>query len=210
MRRLRRAYYDKFSRFYDRFVALHSRDTQGLARTFLADRLPVAGGDSVLDLCTGTASLLSHLHAKVGCVGQVVGMDFSHGMLKVAQEKTRSFPNVHLVEGDAGQLPFAAETFEAVTCSHAFYELKRQTQGWALQEIVRVLRPQGTFLMMEHDVPRNPFVRALFYLRLASMGAARAITFLHREQEVLERYFGSVEKVMPLAGRSKIIICRKY
>jgi hypothetical protein len=29
MRRVRRAYYDTFSRFYDRFVALHSRDTQG-------------------------------------------------------------------------------------------------------------------------------------------------------------------------------------
>ena len=39
MRRVRRAYYDWFSRFYDRFVALHSRDKQGLARKFLVDRL---------------------------------------------------------------------------------------------------------------------------------------------------------------------------
>ena len=29
MRRGRRAYYDNFSRFYDRFVALHSRDRRG-------------------------------------------------------------------------------------------------------------------------------------------------------------------------------------
>jgi ubiquinone/menaquinone biosynthesis C-methylase UbiE len=209
MRHMRRAYYDKFSRFYDRFVALHSRDTQGLARKFLADRLPVEKGASVLDLCTGTASLLSHLQAKVGPDGQVVGMDFSRGMLKVAHEKTRSLPNIHLVEADAGQLPFAGGTFDAVTCSHAFYELKRQTQGRALREIVRVLRPQGAFLMMEHDVPANAFVRALFYLRLAFMGAGRAITFLRHEREVLEGYFGSVEKVVPPAGRSKVMICRK-
>jgi ubiquinone/menaquinone biosynthesis C-methylase UbiE len=209
MRRVRRVYYDKFARFYDRFVALHSRDTQGLARRFLADQLPVEDGGSVIDVCTGTGSLLSHLQMKVGSDGHVVAVDFSHGMLKVAREKTRDLPNVHLVQADAGRLPFPAGTFDAVTCSHAFYELKGETQNRALQEIVRVLRPQGAFLMMEHDVPSNAFVRALFYLRLASMGAARAITVLRHEREVLERYFGSVEKVVPPGGRSKVMICRK-
>ena len=162
MRRGRRAYYDSFSRFYDRFVALHSRDRPGLARKFLVDRVPVPNGGSVLDLCTGTATLLTWLQAKVGADGRVVGVDFSHGMLKAAQEKTKSFANVYLVEADAGCLPFVTGAFDAVTCSHAFYELKGEAQDRALQEIVRVLRPQGTFLMMEHDVPVNPFVRALF------------------------------------------------
>jgi len=209
MRLMRRAYYNKFSSFYDRFVALHSRDTQGLARKVLADRLPVENGGSVLDVCTGTATLLSHLQAKVGRDGQVVGVDFSHGMLKVAHEKAKSFPNVHLVEADAGCLPFVAGTFDAVTCSHAFYELKGETQDWALREIVRVLKPKGAFLLMEHDVPPNAFVRALFYLRLTFIGAGRAITFLRHEREVLERYFQNVEKTGPPAGRSKVLICRK-
>ena len=78
-----------------------------------------------------------------------------------------------------------------------------------MQEIVRVLKPKGAFLMMEHDVPPNPFVRALFYLRLAFIGAGRAVSFLRSEQEVLERYFASVEKVVAPAGRSKVMICGK-
>jgi len=205
MRHTRRRYYDKFSRYYDRFVAFHSRDTQQVARKFLADLLPMRNGGSVLDICTGTASLLSHFQAKVGRAGRVVGMDFSHGMLKVAREKTRTFPNIDIVEADAAHLPFARRRFDAVTCSHAFYELKGKTQSRALAEIVRVLKPQGTFLMMEHDVPPNPFLRALFYLRLAVVGTGRAVTFLRREREVLEGYFGSVEKVA--AGRSKVMIC---
>ncbi len=209
MRRGRRAYYDKLSRFYDRFVSLHSRDTQSVARKFLVERVPVPNGGSVLDLCTGTATLLTHLRAKVGAEGQVVGVDFSHGMLKVAREKTRNFANVHLVEADAGRLPFATGAFEAVTCSHAFYELKGETQTWALQEVVRVLRPGGTFLMMEHDVPPNPLVKALFYLRLTLIGAGRAIAFLRREQEVLARYFGSVEKIVAPGRRSKVMLCQK-
>jgi demethylmenaquinone methyltransferase/2-methoxy-6-polyprenyl-1,4-benzoquinol methylase len=207
MRHTRRTYYDKFSRYYDRFVALHSRDTQEVTRKFLADLLPIQNGGSVLDICTGTASLLSHLQAKVGRDGRVIGMDFSHGMLKVAREKTRNFPNVNLVEADAAHLPFTRSTFDAVTCSHAFYELKGETQGRALEEILRVLKPKETFLMMEHDVPSNPFLRALFYLRLAVVGAGRAVTFLRREREILETYFGSVEKVV--AGRSKVMICNK-
>ena len=67
------------------------------------------------------------------------------------------------------------------------YELKGETQDQALQEIVRVLRPKGTFLMimMEHDVPANPLVRILFYLRLPFVGAERAVIFLRHEREVL-------------------------
>jgi ubiquinone/menaquinone biosynthesis C-methylase UbiE len=209
MRRGRRVYYDAFSRFYDRFVALHSRDKQGLARKFLVEQIPVENVSAVLDLCTGTGTLLTHLQARVGHNGHVVGADFSHGMLKMAQEKTRSLANVGLVEADAGGLPFMNGVFDAVTCSHAFYELKGDTQCQTLQEIVRVLRSGGNFLMMEHDVPANPFVRALFYLRLTFIGAGQVITFLRREQEVLERHFASVEKVVAPAGRSKVMICRK-
>jgi len=162
MRRGRRAYYNAFSKFYDRFVALHSGDKQGLARRFLADQIPGGVGSSILDLCTGTGSLLPHIQSAVGPHGKTVGVDFSHGMLKAAREKTRKLENVYLVEADAGVLPFPAHTFDTITCSHAFYELKGETQAKALEEIVRVLKPHGVFLMMEHDVPRNRLIRAFF------------------------------------------------
>jgi ubiquinone/menaquinone biosynthesis C-methylase UbiE len=207
--RVRRAYYDRFSRFYDRFVDMHSRDTEGLARKFLADKLPVQRGGMVLDLCTGTAALVPPLQAKVGPEGRVVGLDFSHGMLKVGRKKVRCFANVHLVEADAGSLPFLPCGFDMVTCSHAFYELKGETRHRVLREIVRVLKPTGTFLMMEHDVPTNPFVRTLFYLRLTFIGGGRATTFLRHEREVLEQYFGNVDKIVAPVGRSKVMVCQR-
>jgi len=209
MRHGRRAYYDAFSKLYDRFVALHSGDKQGLARQYLADHIPRDASSSVLDLCTGTGSILRHIRRRVGPEGRTIGVDFSHGMLKVAGEKTRGLENVYLVEGDAGVLPFPAHTFDAVTCSHAFYELKGETQTKALEEIVRVLKPHGVFLMMEHDVPRNHFIGTLFYVRLTLVGSGRAIAFLRQEQKVLERYFGMVDKIVAPAGPSKIMRCRK-
>ena len=130
-------------------------------------------------------------------------------MRRIQEGKTRSCLNVHLVEADAGRLPFGAGSFDAVTCSHAFYELRGETQSRALEEILRVLTPNGVFLMMEHDVPSNLLLRALFYLRLTVAGAGRAVAFLRREREVLEGHFRSVEKALSPAGRSKVLICRK-
>jgi ubiquinone/menaquinone biosynthesis C-methylase UbiE len=207
MRNLRRSYYNAFSRFYDKFVALHSADAQGALRRFFSDRVPVTEGDFVLDICTGTGSLLLHLMEKTGVDGFVVGADFSTGMLKVGQEKIKMYKNTYVLACDVAYLPFNANVFDAVTCTHAFYELKGETQDRALREIVRVLKAGRPFLMMEHDVPRRPLIRALFYVRLFSMGAKRAIYILRHEKRTLKRYFESVEKITTPSGRSKIMIC---
>lgn len=206
---VRQIYYNAFSRFYDRFVAFHSSDKQGAAREFLSSMVPVGGGDRILDVCTGTGSLLLRLRKKVGRRGLVVGADFSRGMLHVNQKKTEMYKNICLVEADAASLPFPEQSFDAVTCSHAFYELKGGSQERSLQEILRVLKPGKAFFMMEHDLPERPLVRAMFYLRLASMGAKSAINILRHEKMMLGRCFGSVEKVITPTGRSKIMICRK-
>lgn len=205
----RRFYYNLFSRFYDRFVVLHSTDPQGMARKFLSDLVPVGEGDRVLDICTGTGSLLLELSARVGEDGQAVGLDFSRGMLGVCRQKTSSHANIRLVEASAADIPFGAGSFDAVTCSHAFYELKGGTQDRALREILRVLKPGKAFLMMEHDLPERPLARGLFYIRLASMGSKRALAILRHERETLEKYFASVEKVATPTGRSKIMISRR-
>ena len=207
MRNLRRSYYNAFSRFYDKFVALHSVDAHGALRKFFSEKVPVNEGDFVLDICMGTGSLLLYLRDKIGAKGLVVGVDFSRGMLKVGQEKAKTYKNISLLESDVAYLPFAADVFDAVTCSHAFYELKGETQDRTLRETVRVLKPGKPFLMLEHDVPKSSLMRALFYIRLFSMGAKRAIHILKHEKATLETYFKIVEKLVTPTGRSKILVC---
>jgi len=208
MGKFRQKYYDYFSRIYDRFVALHSSDRQGELRKFLSEKTGAQGGDKLLDICTGTASLLKHLKERTGDGGVVVGADFSRGMLHVAKGKTAGLDRVFLVRADASRLPFKGKMFDAVTCAHAFYELKGPSQDKCLKEVGRVLKPGHPFLMLEHDVPQNPFVRMLFYLRLLTMGTSRAFDILRREKELLARYFGIVDKITTPTGRSKIMICR--
>lgn len=208
-RNLRRKYYDFFSRFYDGFVALHSGDRGGALREEFAAGTGLRKGDIALDICTGTGSLLLSLHRHVGVEGRVIGIDFSMGMLQAAKTKTAVHPNIHLLQADAAELPFKREALNLVTCSHAFYELKGDTRNRCLQEISRALKKGGRFLMMEHDVPKNLFIRFLFYLRILSMGSRKALAILKNEKTLYQEYFASVERTTTKTGRSKIFACQK-
>lgn len=210
MSNYRRSYYNVFSKIYDRFVALHSSDARGDLRQFLAGQVPVCEGETVLDLCTGTASLLPLLSRKVGVAGRIYGVDFSQGMLGVGRARTRYYENIQLVEADVAELPFHERSIDAVTCSYAFYELKGATQDKAIQEIKRVLKPRKAFLLMEHDLPDSAVIRTLFYIRLASMGARRALSILRHEEALLRRHFTQVDKMVTANGRTKVFICRNY
>jgi len=97
--------------------------------------------------------------------------------------------------------------FSAVTCSHAFYELKGATQVNTLDEIKRCLKPGKPFLMMEHEVPENRLVLLLYRIRLMSMGRERALQILKHEAGFLKRHFRQVRKAAVVTGKSKIYIC---
>lgn len=207
MRNWRQRYYDRFSSVYDRFVAMHSSDRQGDLRAYLAGTTGVLPGGSVLDVCAGTGSLLERLAVHTGQSGLVVGVDFSQGMLSVAKDKLASLPAVSLVQADAASLPFKSAAFDAVTCAHAFYELKGTSQTACLREVLRVLKPAKPFLMMEHEIPQNRFIRLLFYVRLLCMGAKRAVQILRNERQLLEKHFSRVQKLGTPTGHSKIWRC---
>jgi demethylphylloquinol methyltransferase len=207
-RRYRIRYYDAFSRVYDRFVAAHSTDRSGRLREILADRAALSRGARALDLCTGTGAMLPALARGAGADGLVVGLDFSGGMLERARRKTTGTPGVALVRAEAERLPFRAGSFDAVTCSHAFYELKGAAADQALAEVARTLRPGGAFLMMEHEVPEKPLIRLLFHLRLLSMGLRKAREVLGDEEKLFRAHFAMVERVATGSGKSKLILGR--
>jgi len=204
--RYRVRYYDAFSRVYDRFVAAHSSDREGRLRRVLAERTALRPGDRALDLCTGTGAMLPALAERTGDSGLVVGLDFSGGMLAQAKRKIAGGGVVALVRADAERLPFRDGSFHAVTCSHAFYELKGEGAELVLEEVGRTLLPHGRFLMMEHEVPRTRLVRLLFYLRLLSMGLTKAIEILGHEEDLFRRHFATVERIETDTGHSKIIL----
>ncbi|MGD8208051.1 MAG: class I SAM-dependent methyltransferase [Thiohalocapsa sp.] len=211
MKRLRRTYYDLFARVYDRVIALHSRDAGASARDFLVRRSDIAANGSLLDLCTGTGAVAIRARQATGPGGLIVGVDFSVGMIRRAREKARrSTPDgIAFVVADAACLPFRAESFDVVTCSHAMYELRPSVRDRVLREAQRVLRPGGRFLMMEHCEPTRPVARLLYRIRLAAVGSSGNRDFARDEVPFLRPLFSGVECALSDSGRSKVIVGAK-
>ncbi len=108
----------------------------------------VRPGDRVLDAACGTGDL-AIAAAKAG--GNVTGLDFSRRMLERAGRKA---PALEWVEGDLLELPFADESFDAVTVGFGVRNVADLER--ALAELHRVLRPGGRLGILEITHPRGP------------------------------------------------------
>ena len=118
------------------------------------DALAVGRGDRVLDLAAGTGTSAAPL-ADRGV--RVVACDLSLGMLQVGHRKR---PDIAFVAGDAGRLPFADESFDAVTISFGLRNVP-DVDG-ALEEMLRVTRPGGRVVICEFSRPTNKAFRAVY------------------------------------------------
>jgi demethylmenaquinone methyltransferase/2-methoxy-6-polyprenyl-1,4-benzoquinol methylase len=142
-----RTMFDRIAPVYDLMNRLM---TAGLDRRWR--RLTVAAavrpGDRVLDVCCGTGDLAVEA-SRAG--GEVTGLDFSPRMLERARRKLHS---VTWVEGDALELPFADESFDAATVGFGVRNLSDLERG--LQELRRVLRRGGRVAVLEITRPKGP------------------------------------------------------
>jgi len=117
----------------------------------------------ILDLCCGTADLTMHIARNAETSAEIYGLDFSHTMLERAREKVSVFGEgrVRLVQGDAGNMPFEDNFFDAIGISFGFRNLTFENPDAQLHisEIFRVLKPGGRFVIVETSQPSNSFVR---------------------------------------------------
>lgn len=117
---------------------------------------------SVLDIATGTGDLALELE-RAG-FASVVGLDFSAPMLQEAERKALQQSGaaslVSWVQGDAMALPFAADSFDAVTVGFGLRNMPDYLA--ALREVVRVLKPGGTFVCLETSPLPSPLLRIVF------------------------------------------------
>ncbi|HYO80452.1 MAG TPA: bifunctional demethylmenaquinone methyltransferase/2-methoxy-6-polyprenyl-1,4-benzoquinol methylase UbiE [Bryobacteraceae bacterium] len=127
-------------------------------------------GARVLDLCCGTGDLAIALRSAVRN-GTVAASDFCHPMLVSARRKSDSLP---LFEADAMRIPVADASFDLVSVAFGFRNLANYEAG--LREGLRVLRPGGTFAILEFSTPPNALIRAGYHFYsnhvLTRVGAA--------------------------------------
>ncbi len=132
------------------------------------ERLNLQPGEKVLDLAAGTAVSTVEL-AKSGA--WAVACDFSQGMLAAGRER-----DVPKVVGDGMHLPFADNTFDAVTISYGLRNIHDHEA--ALREMARVTRPGGRLTVNEFSTPVVPVFGTVYkeYLTRLLPAIARVVS----------------------------------
>ena len=123
----------------------------------------------VLDLCCGTGDLAINIGRLAESHMDLTGIDYSHPMLRIAARKAvASGRDISFICGDAASLPFTDGYFDCVGTSFAFRNLtyKNPMTARYLSEIVRVLSPDGKFVIVETSQPKSKLIRGLFHLYL--------------------------------------------
>jgi demethylmenaquinone methyltransferase / 2-methoxy-6-polyprenyl-1,4-benzoquinol methylase len=148
---------------YDLLNHLLSGNTDRRWRRLVAKRLQEVlstEGARALDVACGTGDLSLALAERTGA--RVVGTDFCRPMLEIAARKARTnvSSEIPFVEGDALNLPFADEAFDAVSIAFGLRNLSSVETG--LKELWRVLKPAGRAAILEFSTPVVPGFRALF------------------------------------------------
>ncbi|MRH87084.1 demethylmenaquinone methyltransferase [Nocardia sp. SYP-A9097] len=160
--------FDGVAKRYDLTNTLISGGQDRYWRWATRKALALRPGERVLDLAAGTGvSTLELSKSGAWCVAA----DFSQGMLAAGR-----FRGVPMVAGDAMALPFADESFDAVTISYGLRNVA--DPDLALREMLRVTKPGGRLVVAEFSTPTFAPFRTIYmeYLMKALPAVARKVS----------------------------------
>ncbi|MEY2635046.1 MAG: hypothetical protein RIS75_986 [Actinomycetota bacterium] len=162
--------FDTVAKRYDLLNDVLALGQTRLWRRAVVNAVNPALGHRVLDLAAGTGTSSQPFHER-GAV--VIPCDFSLGMLKVGKSR---LPHLPFVAGDGMHLPFADNSFDAVTISFGLRNIHDTAAG--LAEMLRVTKPGGRLVVCEFSQPVwKPFrVIYLNYLMKALPKVARKVS----------------------------------
>jgi len=149
--------FDTISKDYDGLNRVISFGIDIKWRNKVVDIVSKSKPNTILDIATGTGDLaisLTKTNAK-----EIIGLDISEGMLEVGKQKIANKQlddTIKMIIGDSENLPFDDNTFDAITVAFGVRNFENLDKG--LSEILRVLKPKGTFVILETSVPtKTPF-----------------------------------------------------
>jgi demethylmenaquinone methyltransferase/2-methoxy-6-polyprenyl-1,4-benzoquinol methylase len=159
--------------------------------------------NKILDIATGTgdlAILMTNTSAQ-----KIVGLDISAGMLEVGKQKINEkhlSSKIDMVLGDSESIPYDDNTFDAITVSFGIRNFENLERG--LSEILRVLKPDGIFVILETSVPEKfPFKQGYSFYTKTIMPI---IGKIFSKDKVAYQYLADSASIFPYGERLNNIL----
>ena len=125
----------------------------------LIERADIQAGQSVLDLGCGTGTLTLMLKQSVPAA-HITGLDGDPEVLAIARAKAADAGlSIQWEQGMAYELPYPDNSLDVVVSSLVIHHLIAADKVTAFREVHRVLRPSGTFHLLDFGPPFNNFTR---------------------------------------------------
>lgn len=172
------AMFDSIAPAYD---FMNSAMSMGLHRRWLRRAIKEVASSSpadILDVATGTADVAIALARRLPDAS-ITGIDLSEGMLSVGRRKVEKAglgSRIALRQADCLSLPFADDSFDAVTVAYGVRNFEHLLEGY--REMARVLRPGGRIAVIELSTPRSAIVKPFykFYTKRVIPAAGRIVS----------------------------------
>ena len=149
--------FDTISENYDRLNRVISFGIDVKWRKKVLQIVTRSNPKTILDIATGTGDL-AILMAQTKAP-KIIGLDISAGMLEVGKKKIhdKNLSNtIEMVLADSEEMPFEDSYFDAITVAFGVRNFENLEKG--LAEILRVLKPNGVFVILETSVPdKTPY-----------------------------------------------------
>jgi demethylmenaquinone methyltransferase / 2-methoxy-6-polyprenyl-1,4-benzoquinol methylase len=153
--------FDNISPKYDLLNRILSGGIDIQWRKDVIKMVKAAKPETILDIATGTGDLAIMMAKNTSA--QITGLDLSAGMLEVGRKKVEAEGlnnRVTMIQGDSENLPFEDNTFDCVTVSFGVRNFENLEKG--LSEIRRILKPGGTFVILEFSYPTSFPMKQLY------------------------------------------------
>jgi ubiquinone/menaquinone biosynthesis C-methylase UbiE len=145
--------YDLYaSKYDDKLSYLDSFEKDELIRL-----LPDIRNKSILDIGSGTGRIIQTLKRKTSSAGaNFTAVDISTEMLNIAKKKN---PDIDIVHSDMTDLNLEDDTFDIVIAAFVIVHIHPKDLTKAFDEVARVLKPGGTFILTNINQRKAPKLR---------------------------------------------------
>ena len=154
--------FDTISGNYDGLNKIISLGTDATWKKKILQMVKQLHPTSILDIATGTGDL-AILFAETTAT-EIIGLDISQGMLDMGKKKISDKnldSKIQMVLGDGEKIPYLDNYFDVITVAYGVRNFENLEKG--LSEILRVLKPNGTFIILETAVPTKfPFKQGYY------------------------------------------------
>lgn len=167
-------------------------------------------GEKILDLCSGTGRAASWMVTAAGDTGQVVGLDITESMVKVAKERYEGMRNLIFLQRDVTE-PFGYQNyFDGIFTSFAIHELPEAKRSAALAYSYLALKEEGRMVIADFNPQVSGVGKAVLLLFFRLFERENFNFFSFDQNEILKKVgFKEVETFPVLAGMFQVTLARK-